>query len=451
MCYSASPGFVIKTLKKGSKVAFLAYDVLMNVPTLTDHAKHALHKAIAYAAVDPEMVNSGLHTAILEGGDVQEVLRKERGSLNCLNEAGLAPLHLAVKQGNLVAVEELIAAGADVNIMGRGRLTPLMLAEDAEIVLRLLKAKCNVNLQDQGGSTALHYACIYSSEGVVAALVMAGASVHIRQQFGAQPLKALVRCRRTDIQCKFDHLRRDLGLDLEAKDNLGNTALLSAVAGNNFPLLQCLVKAGSSLVVSNRHAVNVLHLAAGYCDESVLSYLLSLQLSNINVEQEDIGGDTPCDNLLQVMITPLWTIGDRRRPNLSEQNAFAELYQDVRDRNLEHDILCLENSLDGLASGDKDSSQAILSRMIKQKKEWKQIGLLKTLQAIEGYVRVSELESASGVIHNAIRDLKEEIGKSPWEIYDWEETVDIDGRKCLSVSRRTSIYEDEREQILWIL
>jgi hypothetical protein len=76
----------------------------------------------------------------------------------------MRPLHLVAKKSNVLLVECLIAAGADINAQNGRNQTPLILASDSTIsdssylaVIRYLahRRDSRINLRDVGGNTAL--------------------------------------------------------------------------------------------------------------------------------------------------------------------------------------------------------------------------------------------------------------------------------------------------------
>lgn len=80
--------------------------------------------------------------------------------INAKDDKGLTPLHLAVKNRNVPAIEALLAAGANLEIADNEGCTPLLTAveSDLQILILLLKKGANVNAVDNRGNTPLHLA-----------------------------------------------------------------------------------------------------------------------------------------------------------------------------------------------------------------------------------------------------------------------------------------------------
>src|SRR5689334_7780931 len=87
----------------------------------------------------------------------------------------------AVLYGQAKAVQELIAAGADINEKDDTGMTPLMVAASqghASIVQMLIKAGADVASLDKGGATALMRAASANRVDALNVLIAAGADVN---------------------------------------------------------------------------------------------------------------------------------------------------------------------------------------------------------------------------------------------------------------------------------
>eukprot|EP00929_Paragymnodinium_shiwhaense_P036185 TRINITY_DN19429_c0_g1_i2.p1 TRINITY_DN19429_c0_g1~~TRINITY_DN19429_c0_g1_i2.p1 ORF type:complete len:293 (-),score=56.78 TRINITY_DN19429_c0_g1_i2:62-940(-) len=112
-----------------------------------------------------------------------------------LPAAGWAPLHLLLARGQLDALKQIIAWGADpARPGGPENLTPLMLATQlghealALYLLELPEVLERVDDQDNRGRCALHFAVSARSEAVVRGLLEANASPSLRSYGGLTPL-----------------------------------------------------------------------------------------------------------------------------------------------------------------------------------------------------------------------------------------------------------------------
>lgn len=105
---------------------------------------------------------------------------------------GNTPLHKAVEAGDAAAVDRLIRAKANVNVMNRYHVAPLSIAAlhgNAAIVSALLKAGADPNVIQGEGEPVMLTAARTGNLDVMKALVAAGGDVNARERFyGQTPL-----------------------------------------------------------------------------------------------------------------------------------------------------------------------------------------------------------------------------------------------------------------------
>ncbi len=111
--------------------------------------------------------------------DLIEPLVRAGADINAYDDRGFTPLILAAYNGQIAAVDTLIAQGADACRADRdqGNTAQMGVAfkgEDA-VAARLLKAGCDVNARNKAGQTALMMAALFNRTKQVDMLVAAGA------------------------------------------------------------------------------------------------------------------------------------------------------------------------------------------------------------------------------------------------------------------------------------
>ena len=107
--------------------------------------------------------------------------------VNGADSVGNSTLSDAVRLKQIVLVDELLRAGADVNSTNRHGGTPLMTgvwSRDTEVVRRLLEAGAWINAQTDKGQTALMDAAHTRNREMAELLLDAGADVKIRDDLG---------------------------------------------------------------------------------------------------------------------------------------------------------------------------------------------------------------------------------------------------------------------------
>jgi ankyrin repeat protein len=142
--------------------------------------------------------------------------------VNAKGGLGWTPLHFAVYYGHKEIAELLIAKGADVNAKTIAGRTPLHRAarEGHKEVIELLIAKgADVNAKDNNGWTPLHYASMMGHKEIVELLIANDADVNAKDDFGDTPLDLAVRHGGAETA---DLLRKHGGKTSEELEAAGN-------------------------------------------------------------------------------------------------------------------------------------------------------------------------------------------------------------------------------------
>ena len=138
-----------------------------------------------------------IHRAAYEGDleKVKKIIERHPNQINVRDKMDFTPLHLASGKGHTEIVEFLLNHGADTELEICTGHTPMMLAAwyagdgKYETIKTLLEHGAKVNHKENGdGSTALHYAAIYSGEKVINLLISYGADVNARGEYQITPL-----------------------------------------------------------------------------------------------------------------------------------------------------------------------------------------------------------------------------------------------------------------------
>jgi len=104
------------------------------------------------------------------------------------NTASITQLRDALNEGNLEKVKKIIAAGADVNAMGKYKQTPLCMVSwkaNTELVKILLAHGADPNIKCANGDTALFGV---QTPEIARLLIKAGADVNVKTIHGETPI-----------------------------------------------------------------------------------------------------------------------------------------------------------------------------------------------------------------------------------------------------------------------
>ncbi|XP_072711575.1 ankyrin repeat domain-containing protein 6 isoform X7 [Ciconia boyciana] len=114
-------------------------------------------------------------------GQVENVVQLiNKGAKVAVTKHGRTPLHLAAHKGHLHVVQVLLKAGCDLDIQDDGDQTALHRAAvvgNTDVIATLIQEGCALDRQDKDGNTALHEACWHGFSQSAKVLVKAGANV----------------------------------------------------------------------------------------------------------------------------------------------------------------------------------------------------------------------------------------------------------------------------------
>ncbi|NWZ66903.1 ANKR6 protein, partial [Acrocephalus arundinaceus] len=207
-------------------------------------------------------------------GQVENVVQLiNRGAKVAVTKHGRTPLHLAAYKGHLHIVQVLLKAGCDLDIQDDGDQTALHRAAvvgNTDIIATLIQEGCALDRQDKDGNTALHEACWHGFSQSAKVLVKAGANVLAKNKAGNTPLH--LACQNSHSQSTRVLLLGGSRADL--KNNAGDTCLHVAARYNHLPIIRVLLSAFCSVHEKNQAGDTALHVAAALNHKKVVKLLL---------------------------------------------------------------------------------------------------------------------------------------------------------------------------------
>uniref|UniRef100_A0A3B3HVG0 Ankyrin repeat domain 6b n=1 Tax=Oryzias latipes TaxID=8090 RepID=A0A3B3HVG0_ORYLA len=196
-----------------------------------------------------------------------------KGAKVALTKYGRSPLHLAAHKGHLEVVHILLKAGCDLDIEDDGEQTALHRAAvvgNTDVIGALIQEGCALDRQDKDGNTALHEVAWHGFSQSVKLLVKAGANVHAKNKAGNTALH---------LACQNGHAQSSKVLLLggcrpDSKNTAGDTCLHVAARYNHVAMIRILLGAFCSVSEKNLVGDTPLHVAAALNHKKTVRLLL---------------------------------------------------------------------------------------------------------------------------------------------------------------------------------
>ncbi|XP_007949034.1 ankyrin repeat domain-containing protein 6 [Orycteropus afer afer] len=214
-----------------------------------------------------------------------------KGAKVAVTKHGRTPLHLAANKGHFSVVQILLKAGCDLDVQDDGDQTALHRATvvgNTEVIAALIQEGCALDRQDKDGNTALHEASWHGFSQSAKLLIKAGANVLARNKAGNTALH--LACQNSHSQSARVLLLGGSRADL--KNNAGDTCLHVAARYNHLSIIRLLLSAFCSVHEKNQAGETALHIAAALNHKKVVKILLEAGADGTIVNN---AGQTPLE------------------------------------------------------------------------------------------------------------------------------------------------------------
>lgn len=230
-----------------------------------------------------------LHLAVENGSIVAvQILIDAGAKLDAGAKNGSTPLHEAINRNHILIAKKLINQGVNTEATDMEGRTPLHLAVEKLLIRRiilLIDKGARVKTAAKDGRTPLHAALSHGQRGLRVAqmLLAAGADVNAKAQDGSSVLHIVAQC--SDLFGLLNILSK-LALDVDSNDEYGQTPLLIAIYMENWKAAELLLEIGASIEADKRGGYTPLLGAVKGGNEDILQQLLD-RGANVNDADED--------------------------------------------------------------------------------------------------------------------------------------------------------------------
>lgn len=211
-----------------------------NVKAVDKAGSNPLHMCVLPTVLVPVMEEEDEYPEKAGVCDVIQLLAFAGLEVNSTDNAGFTPLHFALREKDVAVVTKLLQLGADATLKTRTGETALHRStfdyETFEAFMKFEKHdNLNVNIQDNSGSTPLHWAVWYHEVIVVKKLLEFGASLSIKDGMGNTPcdiarlIEDTIICEELGILNEISYLRDVTGVKDEEIMNVQDEAGLSEI------------------------------------------------------------------------------------------------------------------------------------------------------------------------------------------------------------------------------
>ena len=202
------------------------------------------------------------------------------------------PLHFAASEGSEAAMSALLKAKVNVNLTDNDGTTPLIVAADfnyPRLVALLLDAGADVNVHGWNRITPLHYAAINGELSIAKALFENGAEVDPVSSKACTPLHRAAENGHLEV---VEFLIQK-GADVDKRGPRGCTPLLLTCSLGFPACLERLIKENARIDARNDKMQTCFHLAAMHGHSDILEILVEKCSDPDHINSVDKHGDTP--------------------------------------------------------------------------------------------------------------------------------------------------------------
>ena len=210
--------------------------------------------------------------------DTVQLLIKKGANINAKDIQGRTPLY-NINRLYLESIKFLIEKGADLNSKDYNGNTVLHLASDSsflEVIKILIKNKANVNIKNKKEESPLHYAVRTGALESISLLIDAGADINSQNKKGETALMIQNDLKITELLLKNN-------VDVNIKDNSGQTALHHSIKKEKSEVISLLLEKGADVNIQDNKGSTPLHKVLSlYEEKKSKNILIRFEIFRLN-------------------------------------------------------------------------------------------------------------------------------------------------------------------------
>ena len=341
------------------------------------------------------------------------LVQNEANIVDLQDEDGETALFFAVRSNwtSFGILSSLVTKGANLNTSRNDKRTPLMEASsknDEKQVTWLIEHGADVNLQDEDGDTALHFACNsdHASLEILSCLIENGASINACTDCKITPLMMAVQnCHKYVVSYLIEH-----GANVDLQDEDGDTALhyvaYQESRVDKTETFLTLSTAGASCLCKNSKGLTPLLVASGQGLTEVVESLIqqpemtkeqridALELLGASLALEDGVLDVE-EGLVFIKRGMIERFADPSNPLLKCQMEPVEAYQNRKESQTLEELVQVEDDEDAVIMESLVVRERILGRNTED--------LLEPIRFIASYYEDDDFPTSARLYRHAMK------------------------------------------------
>ncbi|XP_044756772.1 transient receptor potential cation channel subfamily A member 1 isoform X2 [Coccinella septempunctata] len=219
--------------------------------------------------------------------NILQFIHSQRGDLNNQDNAGNTPLHIAVENESLDAVDFLLKLGVRTDILNEKHQAVIHLTTELNKVkvLEVMgrhRSIINIELGGDHGRTALHIAAIYDHDECAKMLISTfGASPKNRCNNGYYPIHEAAKnasSKTLEVFLQWGEMNGTTRSEMiSLPDAEGNIPLHSAVHGGDLKAVELCLKSGAKISTQQQDLSTPVHLACSQGATEIIKLMFKLQ------------------------------------------------------------------------------------------------------------------------------------------------------------------------------